>query len=73
MEDLFTFAKNRQSTNVSSNEALQVIDKRQCQFVSQRMEAEAFEKVMTHLHKSMVHVQEVVTDAHPSISGIMRK
>lgn len=53
--------------------AMEVVDKRECQLVSNRMEAVGFQRALSNIQESGILVQEVVTDAHPQIASIMSK
>ncbi|XP_052779482.1 uncharacterized protein LOC128216843 [Mya arenaria] len=52
--------------------AMEIVDKRECQLKAGLMEATGFKRALTDLQNT-VNVTEVVTDAHPQISSIMRK
>lgn len=53
--------------------AMEIVDKRECELHSGRMEAAAFERVLADIQNAGLHVSEFVTDAHPQIAAIMRK
>ena len=53
--------------------ALEIVDKREVELKSGRMEARGFEKAMSDLQAAGITVKEAVTDAHPQISCIMSK
>lgn len=53
--------------------AMEIIDKRETQLKSGQMEVKGFRKTMDDIRGAGVEVTEIVTDAHPQISAIMRK
>lgn len=53
--------------------AMEIVDKRECLLKATLLEATGFKKAMTDLDSAGVTVAEVVTDAHPQISSIMKK
>ncbi|XP_052285951.1 uncharacterized protein LOC127881841 [Dreissena polymorpha] len=53
--------------------ALEVVDKRETDLKSGLMEAKGFAKAMATLQADGIELKEIVTDAHPKISAIMRK
>ena len=53
--------------------ALEIVDKREVELKSGRMEALGFEKAMTDFQPAGLTVLEAVTDAHLMISCIMSK
>lgn len=53
--------------------AMEIVDKRECQLKSGTMEAEGFRRSVRSLQEQGVVLKEIVTDAHPQISSIMKK
>lgn len=53
--------------------AMEIVDKRACQLKSGTMEAEGFRRSVRSLQEQGVVLKEMVTDAHPQISSIMKK
>ena len=53
--------------------AMEVVDKRETGLKSVLMEAKGFSKAMESIRDEGVQLEEIVTDAHPQISSIMRK
>ena len=50
---------------------MEVVDKRECELNSGRMEAAAFQRVLADIQNAEMLVSEFVTDAHPQIASIM--
>ncbi|XP_053387141.1 uncharacterized protein LOC128550965 [Mercenaria mercenaria] len=53
--------------------SMEVIDKREVQLKSGQLEVRGFRKTMDDIKDAGIEVKEIVTDAHPQISSIMRK
>ncbi|XP_053388891.1 uncharacterized protein LOC123544069 [Mercenaria mercenaria] len=53
--------------------SMEVIDKREVQLKSGQLEVRGFRKTMDDIKDAGIEVKEIVTDAHPQISSIMRR